>query len=70
VHLDVDPPLEEEHVAAIGRALAEAGIRLDELPEPYLGEWRRTAACEAVDSEHSPVDQAPSPRSTRGATRA
>ena len=69
--IDVVPPLgpAEQQVVTIG--LARAGMRLDGVHVAYASAWRRAAAREAVDSTPpAPARYAPSPRSTRGATRA
>ena len=84
--LEVRPPLPDEVREALKRALAEAGIGVDEPAEPYRSAWRLVAAQEAVDetldptaalsqlgdlrAEGSETLHALSPRSTRGATRA
>ena len=62
------PPLPDRELAALQQALIRAGTRLDHLPEAYVSAWRRAAAREATRNE--PVRYTPSPRSTRGATRA
>ena len=51
------------------QALERAGVRLDGQPEAYRSAWRRAALREGTDDEPVPR-YAPSPRSTRGATRA
>ncbi len=68
--LDTRPPLPDDERLALERALAEAGIPLDEAPAQYRGAWQQAAAEEAVDCEPSADGYARSPRSTRGATRA
>jgi hypothetical protein len=67
--IEVVPPVPESESAALHRALATLGVRLDGQPEAYRSAWRRTALREATDNEPVPR-YAPSPRSTRGATRA
>ena len=67
--LEVVPPVSEDENAALRRGLATLGVRLEGQPDAYRSAWRRTALREATDNE--PVRRyAPSPRSTRGATRA
>jgi hypothetical protein len=73
VDIEVVPPLGETEQQAVRHALVRAGIRLDALALPYLSAWRRAAALESVDNEPDASRSgryAPSPRSTRGATRA
>jgi hypothetical protein len=71
VEIDAMPRLTATEDTALRRAFALAGVRLDRAPAAYTSEWRRAAACEAVGGELSaPRRYAPSPRSTRGATRA
>ena len=67
--LEVVPPVSGGESAALRRGLTTLGVRLDGQPEPYRNPWRRTALREATDNEPVPR-YAPSPRSTRGATRA
>jgi hypothetical protein len=67
--IEVVPPVSEGESAALRRGLTTLGVRLDGQPEAYRSAWRRTALREATDSEPVPR-YAPSPRSTRGATRA
>ena len=68
--LEISPPLPDEERKALSRALVRAGVHLDGRPEAYASAWWRTAAQEAVDDVPAPMRYAPSPRSTRGATRA
>jgi hypothetical protein len=68
--VEITPPLSEAGRRAVGHALEREGVRLDGPPEPYTSPWRRIAAREAVDNQPGPARYAPSPRSTRGATRA
>jgi hypothetical protein len=68
--LQVTPPLPDAERQAVGHALERAGIWLDARPAAYASPWWRTAALEAVDNAPVPARYAPSPRSTRGATRA
>lgn len=66
---EVVPPLREPEQQAVRQALERAGVRLDGQPEAYRSAWRRAALREGTDAEPVPR-YAPSPRSTRGATRA
>lgn len=69
MRIDTHTPLGDDERRALERALEEAGVGVQEQPQPYGSAWRQTAAREAIDGE--PLDgYAPSPRSTRGATRA
>jgi hypothetical protein len=68
--LEVVPPLPVEQQLAVSAALEQAGVRLDGLPDAYRNAWRRRAAREAVENQPEGVRYTPSPRSTRGATRA
>lgn len=70
MELDVTPAPAESELAAVRRALARAGIRLDGLADVYSSAWRRAAAREAVDDGLVPGRYVLSPRRTRGATRA
>jgi hypothetical protein len=79
--LHVTPPVSEAVRSALARALVDAGLVRDGIPDGYASPWWRAAAREAVTSssrrftrhfrgEASEVPYAPSPRRTRGATRA
>jgi hypothetical protein len=68
VRIDVTPRLPDRELAALEQALARAGTRLGHVPDAYVSAWRRAAAREATRNE--PARYTPSPRSTRGATRA
>jgi hypothetical protein len=72
MRLDSDPPLHDDELVALARALARAGLPLDGAPAAYRSRWKRTAGEEAVDDAPPDLEDryAPSPRSTRGATRA
>jgi hypothetical protein len=70
VKLVVVPTVTASELAAVEHALADAGIRLGDVPETYVSPWSRAAVREAVDNEPRTSRYAPSPRSTRGATRA
>ncbi len=51
-------------------ALVSASFELDGAPPGYRSEWRAVGLAEAVDGSRGDEGQVPSPRSTRGATRA
>jgi hypothetical protein len=75
VDFDAVPPLTAPESEAIRHALARVGVRLESARVPDDSAWRQGALGEATDDiEHaSPAalpPYAPSPRSTRGATRA
>jgi hypothetical protein len=70
MRLEVIPSVPARQEAALRRALEGTGARLDGRPETTASAWSRAAAREAVDNQPTPVGQALSPRSTRGATRA
>jgi len=70
VGLQVVPRPSEDKVAAIEHALGLAGVRPVEVQPASLSAWRRAAAREAVENPPAPRFYAPSPRKTRGATRA
>ena len=50
-------------------ALERAGVRVEVAPAAYESAWRAAGVREVVDADEL-EDYAPSPRSTRGATRA
>jgi hypothetical protein len=62
LELDATPPVPDGVLAAIRETLAETHATTVEQPA-----WLRAALTDAVDRDES---YAPSPRSTRGATRA
>ncbi len=74
MRLEIVPALPEPARRALVLALARAGLRLDGAPEAYSSAWRRAAVLDAVESWALPEPRlgsyAPSPRRTRGATRA
>lgn len=70
MQIEVRPALTDDQHGALLRALADAGLGADETPAAYRSAWRRAAAEEAVSDEPFAEGYAPSPRSTRGATRA
>jgi hypothetical protein len=68
--LEIDPTVPEAAQTAVVRALATAGVRMQREPDVYASPWRRAGAREAVECQPPVARYAPSPRSTRGATRA
>jgi hypothetical protein len=68
--LEVQPPLPEAERRALRDALARSGIRIDSVSEAFTAAWFRAAVREAVDRSPAAGRYAPSPRRTRGATRA
>ncbi len=70
MELEAIPTLSEHGLALVGRALASARAGFAATNSGYDSAWRRAAAREAVDRQPAVVRYAPSPRSTRGATRA
>lgn len=71
VELEFVPSPRSGEAEAVLAALDEAGIASDLAPTGRDNAWRAAALAEAVDRDPRDVDgYAPSPRSTRGATRA
>jgi hypothetical protein len=70
MRLDVRPELEGPERIALEQALGTIGARLRATPDPSRSAWIRAARLEAVDRAPSAPRYTPSPRSTRGATRA
>jgi hypothetical protein len=75
VDFDAVPPLTAPESEAIRDVLSRVGVQLEPARVPYDSAWRQAGVAEATDDvEHaSPAalpPYAPSPRSTRGATRA
>jgi hypothetical protein len=75
VDIEAVPPLTDSEARALRDALDRAGVRLELAPAAYDTAWRRASVAEATDDvEHLSPEAlplyAPSPRSTRGATRA
>ena len=72
MRLQVTPSMSRVELAALERALEEAGAGLDIGPGRPVTAWARLAASEGVDSgvEACAARYARSPRSTPGATRA
>ena len=68
--LELVPP-DRDADAAVAAALALAPVQLEPSDAGYGSPWRLAALLEAVDPERCADERyAPSPRSTRGATRA
>ena len=63
------PPLATSEREALELALTLTGIR-SAGPTAYASPWRNEGLLEAVDADEESTPYAPSPRSTRGATRA
>jgi hypothetical protein len=72
VEIDVTPSAGERDRHVLAAALARAGIEANGPPPGYASRWRRAGFAEAVEREAAPAPApyAPSPRSSRGATRA
>lgn len=64
-----DPPLDESEQRALIGALERAGVPVDGAPEQYRSAWRAAGLRDALEPDEA-ESYAPSPRSTRGATRA
>jgi hypothetical protein len=69
VELSVTPAVDESTERALRSALAAVGADAPRA-QVYEGAWRRAALAEGVERDDPDVGYAPSPRSTRGATRA
>jgi hypothetical protein len=69
VDIEAVPPVDSSGQRAVIEALERAGVRVEVAPAAYESAWRAVGLSEAVDGEE-PEAYAPSPRSTRGATRA
>ena len=71
MRIGVRPPVSEHELLAIRAALEAAGTtRGASRVCPARSAWSAAAAQEAVEGEPRAAGYAPSPRSTRGATRA
>ena len=68
--LEVVPPVPSDELDALVEALARAGIELDGRSGVYACAWRRAGLAEATGHADEADGYTPSPRSTRGATRA
>lgn len=67
--IEVVPPVAAPGQRALTEALERAGVTTDGAPSEYESAWRTAGLHEAAGLDE-PEDYAPSPRSTRGATRA
>lgn len=67
--IEAVPPLAAPGQRALIEALERAGVRLDPAPAAYESAWRAAGLRDVVEADEL-EDYAPSPRSTRGATRA
>jgi hypothetical protein len=72
MEIDVAPSAGERERDVLAVALARVGVEASGLPPGYASCWRRAGFAEAVEREPAPesAPYAPSPRSSRGATRA
>ncbi len=70
MRLEVLPSVSAEELAALQRALGQAGTTLEASSERPVTPWSRMTALEAVDVPVAAERYARSPRSTPGATRA
>lgn len=61
--------MDEPGQQAVIEALKQAGVRIEAMPGAYESAWRAAGLRDGVESDEA-EDYAPSPRSTRGATRA
>jgi hypothetical protein len=69
MELSVVPSIDDSVRRALETALGAAGIRTMRSPQ-YTEAWRSAALREGVERDEPEAGYAPSPRSTRGATRA
>jgi hypothetical protein len=70
VDLEAVPPIPPTELELLEAALARAGVDLDARPGAYESAWRRAGIAEAAGHADGDDGYTPSPRSTRGATRA
>jgi hypothetical protein len=70
MELETVPPVPPSEQEALREALARAGVDLDGGPGGYRCAWRRAGLAEATGYADESDGYTPSPRSTRGATRA
>jgi hypothetical protein len=69
MELSVSPPVADSTEHALRDALRTIGVDTPRA-RAYEDAWRRAALQEGVEGDDADVRYAPSPRSTRGATRA
>lgn len=67
--IEAVPPVDSSGQRAVIEALERAGVRVEVAPVAYESAWRAAGVREVVEVDEL-EDYAPSPRSTRGATRA
>ncbi len=69
--MDVEavPSLDGPGKEAVIEALGRAGVRVEVAPAAYASAWRAAGLRDGVEGDDA-EGYAPSPRSTRGATRA
>ena len=67
MRIELRPEAGPDADEAVLRALANEALRERAGAAPYLSDWRRAALAEGVDRDPG---YAPSPRRSRGATRA
>jgi hypothetical protein len=70
VDLEAVPPIPPTELGLLESALAQAGVDLDATPGVYESAWRQAGLAEATGHADEDGGYTPSPRSTRGATRA
>jgi hypothetical protein len=70
VQLEADPPVDEALLAALEPLVVAATRQRKRGRSDDVSAWRRAAARESVENDPMEAGYAPSPRSTRGATRA
>jgi hypothetical protein len=69
VELTVSPPVDDPTERALNTALRAIEVDTPRV-RAYDDAWRRAALHEGVEGDDAEVGYVPSPRSTRGATRA
>ena len=69
--MDVEavPPVDESEKRAVIEALEHVGIRVEVTPAAYDSAWRAAGQRDGAEGDDA-EGYTPSPRSTRGATRA
>ncbi|HEY7729878.1 MAG TPA: hypothetical protein VH950_03150 [Gaiellaceae bacterium] len=70
MEIELVPAAEPVQQAAVAAALRAVRGDLDTGRSPYVSCWRRRGLAEAVERDEPEPGYAPSPRSSRGATRA